>query len=263
MTTLILLFFFLNFFGTLPFSARIVGVRTKMLALSFSLFNIIALFTRTANGFQTPFLAKYIETNLLQNNLWSPIPFFRELLFVSTIGCLFGMLFIPSTQRIFTIGVQRYYEDKSILRLVFKAFSKNGLKQIGASFKVPSIHKFKQNLSLKGLPIPLFIYHCIATAFITVGIISTLYAGVLHPEYRTTASSLSFIINGIAVIILFIFIDPPLSIMTEDAVQGKIPEHQFRRCIIWFVISRIMGTILAQLLLIPLAKLTTILVPYI
>ena len=263
MTLLILLFFFLNFLGTLPFSARIVGVRTKMLALSFSLFNIIALFTRTANGFQTPFLAKYIETNLLQNNSWSPIPFFRELLLVSTIGCLFGMLFIPSTQRIFTIGVLKYYENRSISRTLLKAFSKNGLKQIGASFKIPSMSHVKQNLSLKDLPIPLFIYHSIATAFITVGIMSTLYAGVLHPEFRTTASSLSFIINGIAVIILFVFIDPPLSIMTEDAIQGKIPEPLFKRCIIWFIISRIMGTILAQLLLIPLAKLTSILVLYI
>jgi hypothetical protein len=40
---------------------------------------------------------------------------------------------------------------------------------------------------------------------------SDLYAGSLSPEFRVTASTLSSVINGIATIVLFVFIDPHLS----------------------------------------------------
>jgi len=43
--------------GTLAYAVRIAGVRTRRIAISFSLFNILALISRTSNSFQGPFLA--------------------------------------------------------------------------------------------------------------------------------------------------------------------------------------------------------------
>jgi len=43
---------------------RIVGIRTGRIAVSFALFNILVLISRTANGFQAPLLANTIETNI-------------------------------------------------------------------------------------------------------------------------------------------------------------------------------------------------------
>jgi len=48
-----------------------------------------------------------------------------------------------------------------------------------------------------------------------------------------------------------IFIDPHLSAMTDDVVEGKTSESQFRRAIVWLVGSRFAGTILAQLIFVP------------
>lgn len=54
---------------------------------------------------------------------------------------------------------------------------------------------------------------------------------------------------------LFVIIDPQLSVMTGDDVEGRLSEPTFRRAIVWLVGSRFTGTILAQLLLLPAASL--------
>ena len=56
-----MLTFLITLIGTLAYSIRIVGVRTGKIALSFALFNIFVLLSRTANTIQGPMLTKYVE----------------------------------------------------------------------------------------------------------------------------------------------------------------------------------------------------------
>ena len=56
--------FLINLITTLSYSVRIVGIRTGRIAVSFALFNILVLVSRTANGFQAPLLASTIEKNI-------------------------------------------------------------------------------------------------------------------------------------------------------------------------------------------------------
>ena len=70
-----------------------------------------------------------------------------------------------------------------------------------------------------------------------------------------TSSTLSAIVNGVATILMFVIIDPQLSVMTDDVVEGRLSEPTFRRAIVWLVGSRFAGTVLAQFLLIPAASL--------
>ena len=56
--------FLINLITTLSYSVRIVGIRTGRIAVSFALFNILVLISRTANGFQAPLLASTIEKNI-------------------------------------------------------------------------------------------------------------------------------------------------------------------------------------------------------
>ncbi|MBS3775602.1 MAG: DUF2837 family protein [Bacteroidales bacterium] len=73
----------------------------------------------------------------------------------------------------------------------------------------------------------IFIYNVIAVGIFTVGVLSSLYAGLLEPELRTTSATLSAIANGFATILLFVFIDPYLSGLTDDVVEGKFSETGF------------------------------------
>jgi hypothetical protein len=52
---------------------------------------------------------------------------------------------------------------------------------------------------------------------------------------------------------MFVLIDPHMSVMTDDVVEGKTSEAYFRRAIVWLVASRLAGTILAQVILVPAA----------
>ena len=94
-----------------------------------------------------------------------------------------------------------------------------------------------------------------ATALWTVGVFASLYAGVLDPSVRVTSSTLSAIINGGATVLMAIFIDPYMSGMTDDVVDGTTSEGQFRKAVVWLVASRLAGTLLAQVLLFPSAML--------
>jgi hypothetical protein len=56
--------FVIHVIATLAYAVRIAGIRTRWIAVSFALFGIIALVSRTANSFQGPFLAKRVEEDL-------------------------------------------------------------------------------------------------------------------------------------------------------------------------------------------------------
>lgn len=63
----IILTFLINLITTLSYSVRIVGIRTGRIAISFALFNILVLISRTANGFQASSIEKNIKSGLESN----------------------------------------------------------------------------------------------------------------------------------------------------------------------------------------------------
>ena len=93
----------------------------------------------------------------------------------------------------------------------------------------------------------------IAMSIWSVGVFAALYAGYLRPELRVTASQMSAVVNGVATILMFAFIDPYLSLMTDDVAAGKVDEPHFRRTVVWLTGSRLAGTVFAQVILVPAA----------
>ncbi len=58
-----------------------------------------------------------------------------------------------------------------------------------------------------------------------------------------------------ATILLFVIVDPYLSVLTDDVVEGRASEAFFRRTVVWMLATRLAGTLLAQALLLPAAHL--------
>jgi hypothetical protein len=249
----IALTFLINLITTLSYSVRIVGIRTGRIAVSFALFNILVLISRTANGFQAPLLASSIEKNI-HAGASANTGDFRLIILSCTIATILGGFLIPTFQRILSIAVDRFSIYKSVPKVIFHAFTKTGLTSIKDNIVTPSSQNITTLKIDESFPWKVFLMNVIAVAIITIGVLSSLYAGYINPEFRTTASSLSAIINGVSTILMFIFIDPFLSIMTDDVVLGKTKEATFRKYIVYMVIARLLGTILAQFLLIPSAK---------
>jgi len=69
------------------------------------------------------------------------------------------------------------------------------------------------------LPWSVVALNTLAMAVWSVGVFAALYAGYLRPELRVTASQMSSVVNGIATILMFAFIDPYLSLMTDDELK--------------------------------------------
>ena len=52
---------------------------------------------------------------------------------------------------------------------------------------------------------------------------------------------------------MFVFIDPQVSVMTDDVLEGRLSDGRFRRAIASLLGARLAGTVLAQILLLPSA----------
>jgi len=76
----------IHLIDTLAYSVRLVGVKTRKIVVSFALFNILVLVSRTANSFQAPLLAKVVEHDLPLINLAHPSYIFHLLIFAASIG---------------------------------------------------------------------------------------------------------------------------------------------------------------------------------
>src|SRR3546814_8029558 len=79
-----LLTFSIHLIGALAYAARIAGVRTRRIALSFALFNVLVLVSRLSNSFLGPFLAKRIETALAEGIAEHLLAEFRVILLSSS-----------------------------------------------------------------------------------------------------------------------------------------------------------------------------------
>lgn len=251
MSTQIIIVLVLNFIiaiiGTLAYSVRLVGVRTGKIAITFAVFNILSLVSRTALTFQAPLLTKFVENSTGGSDV---LNLFKLIIIVSGIATLVGAFLIPTFQRLFYKGVIRFSIDKSIPKLIIHSFSKAGVHYMRDCISIP-VKESVTKINFKKLPLKIIIYNVIAVAILTVGALAPIYAGTIVPDLRATCITLSSVINGFATILMSIFIDPQLSIMTDDVIDGKCPEEDFRSCVIAMIGSKTIGTFAALPLLIP------------
>jgi hypothetical protein len=247
--------FIIHLIGTLAYAARIAGVRTRRIAISFSLFNILILVSRTSNSFQGPFLAKRIENNITLGASHGLLADFRWMLWSATIATIVGALLIPTFQRLFSRAVLDFQQNRSMPRLLLRILFKGGLAQLKDVASMPAAANITRIRATEGISPWVIALNVAAIALWTTGVFASLYAGYLNPALRVTSSTLSAVVNGVATILMFVFIDPQMSVMTDDVIEGKTSEPHFRRAVVWLVGSRLAGTVLAQLLLIPAAML--------
>ena len=180
---------------------------------------------------------------------------FRWLLLSASLATIIGAILIPTFQRVFCRAVEHFQVHRSVPKLILHGVFKGGLSYLKTSASLPKPGNVTGLRRDSGVSISMTAMNVIVTALWTVGVFAALYAGVLDPGVRVTSSTLSSIINGGATVMMAVFIDPHMSGMTDDVIEGKIEESQFRRAVVWLVVSRLAGTLMAQLMLAPSAVL--------
>jgi hypothetical protein len=108
-------------------------------------------------------------------------------------------------------------------------------------------------LRVSGIPKRLIFLNCMVTAIYTVGVLAALLASTLTFQYSTAASQSSGLINGVATILLTILVDPQVALITDKVLRGEKEIWALNKVFGLLMISRFVGTIIAQFLLVPAA----------
>src|SRR6188768_3317665 len=246
--------FVIHLIGTLAYAARIAGVRTGHIATALTLFNLLILVSRTSNSFQAPFLAKRIETTL--SAAASPLlSDFQWILGSAALATALGALLVPSAQRAFSRAVGILQTHRSLFRLVAHGIHPRRLLMARRYIVIPALANLRCLNSRGGLSWRFLGLNAFAVALWTVGVFASLYAGALEPDFRVTCSNLSSIINGVATIVMFLLLDPQLSLLTDDVAHQRVAHGTFRAAVASLVGARLAGVLLAQFLLVPSALL--------
>ena len=122
LTVICLLTFVIHLIGTLAYSVPLTGVRTRRIAVSFALFNVLVLISRTSNSFQGPFLAKRVEQNLAHPFSSALLTDFRWLLLSATSATLVGAFLIPTFQRLFSRAVLHFQVHRSMPGICIRSY---------------------------------------------------------------------------------------------------------------------------------------------
>lgn len=252
---LIVLTIVIHLIDTLAYSVRLSSVKNGNFALSTSLFNLIVLISRTANMLQGPLIGTIIEESIRIK--YNPINELRYVISASTFGTILGIILIPTFLKVFSKSVLKLEETGSIPSLVIQSLSIANIKRIKNGTVRPSKSMIR-GLRYKNIPKKMLLINAVITGIYTIGVLAAYYASIYVPDKRLAVSASSGMINGIASILLTIFIDPMASIITDEAYRGKREYGDVKTLVIMLISTKLIGTLLGQLLLIPGAKFITL-----
>ncbi|AEG61412.1 lipid II flippase Amj family protein [Desulforamulus ruminis] len=250
---LMVLTFIIHLIDTLSYSVRLNSVRSGQFALSMSFFNLFVLVSRTANTFQAPLIGSLIGISITSGI--EPSLELRKIIFSSTIGTLVAIFLIPWFLRIFSAAVKRLDLQGSVLSVLVEAFSLSTMKQLIRKAVKPS-RSMISTIRFNNIPKRLLILNTVITGIYTIGVLSANYSAMFVAEQdRLAAASSAGMINGIATIMLTLFIDPKAAIITDQALKGDRPYNDVKALVTLLIGTKLLGTILGQFLFLPAAKL--------
>ncbi|MEO3947059.1 lipid II flippase Amj family protein [Gorillibacterium sp. CAU 1737] len=235
---------------TLSYALRYAGVRTAKYAVALSLTGIVLLVSRTSNLIQSPILGKMVDY-AKQDASYPLLSSFRSILMAASIGTLVGLVLFP-TMVVIASRFLSHLEVVGSLAKTVTSVTIEQLKKAPAHLRPPTWSMIR-SLRIYGVPKRLLALNIVTTAIYTTGVLSALYASHLSPEHGMAASQSSGLINGLATIILALLIDPQMGIMTDKALAYPKERARLGKIFALMIITRVIGTLFAQVLLVPAA----------
>jgi Alternate to MurJ len=245
------------------YAARYAGVTTRRIATAISLFSLLVTASRLAALFMTPSLGALADGTAnaaLRQNLRAVTPEalhifdlqMRIIVAAGSLGILIGALMLPMFLAGFTRGIASFERRGSIPRALMRLFDPKVLWWL-------LLHLRPQRFSLADFPIgrvprKLLIANVVLFAVYAVGVVAAYYASVIDLGARTTASGLSGLVNGVGTVAFALFIDPTTALIVDQTVRDERPRRDVAAMIFWLVVTAFLGTLLAQLILVPAAQ---------
>jgi hypothetical protein len=258
---------------TLFYAVRLSGVRTRRLITALSLFQVIGLLAGVANMVQAPLLSAVVEQAINagqavhQAHLQYLLGGMRLIILAASAGTIAAAVITPVFIFFMNRAVFVFERTGSIPQLLLLLLSPTRIARLSREF-ASTRRGYRRSPLRRGLaaasdmifrgqplPLGLLLVHILVISIWTNGVLAALYAGALLPAYRSTASLLSGIVNGVAAILSNFLIDPVTAVITDQALQGQRDERDITSLTYWLICTRLLGTILAQLIFLPTAHL--------
>lgn len=244
--------FIIHLSETLTYSLRLAGVRAGKLAVALSLSGVILLISRTANMVQAPLTGKLIDF-AKQNVGYNLVDSFRLIIGAATLGTFAAILLFPSAVLLSSRLISHLEAAGSIPQMIRYSISVQKIHHVRYHFRLPKLSMLSR-LRIGGIPKRLVILHVLVTAIYTIGVLAALLASTLTVEHSIAASQSSGLINGIATILLTLLIDPQIGLITDKVLKGEKEIASLNKVFGLLMVSRLLGTVLAQVLLLPAAS---------
>ncbi len=237
------------------YSSRISAVRTAKVAMSIAIFNFFSLIARLSGQVYAPFVGAMTDQfkargpEAATEMAWA----YRGLLAGATLGCLLGLLLLPTFVRIYQRMIVGLDHRGSLEKVLLAGLHpKRWRAHLGCFAKPWSLHV--NRAALKRLPKAFLWANVIVFAFQTVGQLAAIYAGAaMSPEVARTTTLLSPLINGVATMTLAILVDPSSATIVDEAIEGKRPQEDVETMTFWLALGTVAGTIASQILFLPAA----------
>lgn len=236
---------------TLTYSIRLGGIKLSRILVAMSLTGIILLVSRTANMVQGPLVGGIVDAAKATGDINMVLTPFRYILLSASIGTLLALFLYPTFTKLSIFMIKRFEVDGSILNIM-KVTNIQKLRYTKEYITIPRLDMIHR-LRIGGIPKRIMLINMVVTGIYTACVLSTLYATLLVPQFATTSNQLTGLINGIATILLTVLLDPQIAILTERSLQQKNGVETMTKTFGWLMISRFLGTLLAQVFLIPFA----------
>ncbi|MCZ8517698.1 lipid II flippase Amj family protein [Paenibacillus filicis] len=234
---------------TLSYAVRLGGVRARKLAVALSLTGVIVLVSRTSNMVQGITTGHMVDAAISDPSM--PLEtWFHFIILSASGGTLLSIALFPTAVRLAVRLISKLEAAGSIPRMVATSVTVEQLRQVKHHVRYPRLEMLKR-LRAGGIPKRLLLVNAAVTGIYTVGVLCSLFASTLIPEHRMTASMSSGLINGIATILLTVFVDPQVALLMDKAMNEKGHTEDMSKMFGLLMLSRWAGTLLAQVLLLP------------
>lgn len=169
----------------------------------------------------------------------------------ASLGTLIGILLLPTFVAVFSKAILHLKEEKgSIPTLVVKRLKTEYIKLIVRHLHFPKPGLIKR-INPRSVSVRFLLLNMLVTSIYTMSVLCALYAALIVPERSLTATMSAGLINGMATIVLVVFIDPKLSVLADEVVKKEGSDAHLRDVTGMLSLSRLAGTLFAQVLFIP------------
>jgi hypothetical protein len=233
-------------------ASRLAGVRTQRLATGLTLFNIFGTTGRFLSLFYMPLIGRLADQASRQPDAIAHyVHDIRFIMIGATLGTLLGGLLVPWATRLLERGIRSFESRGELLVAMAQLLKPSVFLSALRDFRMPRLSMLRY--SPANLPRPFLFWNIIVMGFWVAGPLAAYLAGVMEREFALTAASLSGLITGVSTLTLTYIVDPTAALITDQAAHGKRSESDVKAMILYLIVSATIGTLLAQLLLVPAA----------